>query len=188
MGKIFLVNAIHNYAISKAEIRQWQEHTVPLTSLVFVLVSWSQFPERCFTFERQPAQEWAIKKRLKLWFFYTYPLCFPGWKHARPFAMVCKVRTEITPGRPPVPSCPYLHSNPLLTHFEGMSLTLLMGMNVFHSVTGTLWQKEWDGHTSAGGVFVATQSHTHSVAGPALQLGLRQVKEKKVQSILKLGK
>lgn len=68
MGKIFLVNAIHNYAISKAEIWQWQEHTVPLTSLVFVLVSWSQFPERCFTFERQPAREWAIKKRLKLWF------------------------------------------------------------------------------------------------------------------------
>jgi len=82
MGKIFLVNAIHNCAISEAGIWQCQEHPVnfDITAMAFVLVSWSHCPERCSTwrYERQPAWRETITKSFKLRFFYTYPLYFPS--------------------------------------------------------------------------------------------------------------
>lgn len=42
MGKIFLVNAVHNCAISEAGILQWQEHAVSLTSPVWHLCWWAE--------------------------------------------------------------------------------------------------------------------------------------------------
>lgn len=35
--------------------------------------------------------------------------------------MVCKVRAKITLGHPPIPSCPYLRSNSLLTLLRNFS-------------------------------------------------------------------
>lgn len=84
--------------------------------------------------------------------------------------LLCKVRAKITLRHPPIPSCPYLPSNSLLT----------LLINVSDSADGDECFSLSDSDTMA-----ETVRQTH-IRWPTAWL--RQVKENKVQSILKVGK
>lgn len=196
MGKIFLVNTIPDCAINEAGIWQWQEHAVPLTSPVWHLCWWA---EATFLKDVPPAgikdnqcRGKPSRKDFNCDFLYL-SFIFSQCKKVQDL-LLWFVRWALGL---------YWDIHPFLDvliylliqfwhTFKGCLWKHWWGWVFFaqrFTATGILWQKQWGGHVSAGEcVSVATRSHTRSVAGPGLQLGLGQGKENKVQSILEVGK